>query len=112
MRTIPRFRALAVAALLPLVTSCVSITEHTRALIYHTEGIAVRSLDCVEAVRTADERRLQATAIDASAIRLLTWNIHKQEDAGWDRDLARFAAASDILLLQEVTLTDPIERIL
>lgn len=107
-----RFRALAAAALLPLVASCVSITESTRALVYQPEGIAVRSLDCAEAVRTADARRGDATAIDASAIRLLTWNIHKQEDAGWDRDLARFAAASDILLLQEVTLAEPIERIL
>lgn len=105
-------RPLALAALLPLLTACVSITENARALMYQPEGVAVRSLDCAEAVRISAERRAQATAIDASAIRLLTWNIHKQEDAGWDGDLARFAAAADIVLLQEVTLTEPIEQLL
>ena len=38
--------------------------------------------------------------------------MHKQEDAGWDRDLARFAAQTDILLLQEVSLTEPIAQLL
>lgn len=112
MRLARRFRTLAAAALIPLATSCVSITENARALIHQPEGVAVRSLDCTEAVRTSEERWAQAPAIDASAIRLLTWNIHKQEDAGWDRDLARFAAASDIVLLQEVTLTEPIAQLL
>jgi len=107
-----RLRTLAAAALLPLLASCVSITENARALMYQPEGVAVRSLDCAEAVRTSGERWSQAKAIDASAIRLLTWNIHKQEDSGWDQDLARFAAAADILLLQEVTLTPPIEQLL
>ena len=45
-------------------------------------------------------------------IRILTWNIHKQEDDGWEQDLTRFAAASDIVLLQEVALADPLQAIL
>jgi endonuclease/exonuclease/phosphatase (EEP) superfamily protein YafD len=107
-----RFRLLAAAALLPFLASCVTVTENARALVHEPQGIAVRSLDCVQAARAARDGGTQATAIDASAIRLLTWNIHKQDDAGWDRDLARFAATTDVLLLQEVTLDEPIARIL
>src|SRR5260370_25745301 len=48
--------------------------------------------------------------LDPGAIRILTWNIHKEVDAGWQVDLARYAQASDILLLQEVVLQDPLRR--
>ena len=51
-------------------------------------------------------------ALDPARIRMLTWNIHKEDDAGWEADLARFAEANDILLLQEVTLIDPMTEIL
>jgi endonuclease/exonuclease/phosphatase (EEP) superfamily protein YafD len=36
---------------------------------------------------------------------LVSWNIHKAADEGWDRDLARFAAGADIVLLQEAVLS-------
>jgi endonuclease/exonuclease/phosphatase (EEP) superfamily protein YafD len=110
-----RFRYLALAAALPLAAACVSITENTRALIHEPEGIAVRTLDCAAAAQNARQSAVGpqgAAALDPRAIRLLTWNIHKQDDAGWDRDLARFTAGNDIVLLQEVTLDDGIERIL
>ena len=45
-------------------------------------------------------------------IRIATWNIHKEDDAGWQDDLTRFAADHDILLLQEVTLIDALRDIL
>jgi endonuclease/exonuclease/phosphatase (EEP) superfamily protein YafD len=105
-------RALAAALLLPWLVSCVSVTENARALVHEPQEVAVRTLDCADAARTAAQRWPQAGVIDASAIRLVTWNLHKQDDAGWDRDLARFAATSDILLLQEVTLDEPIARLL
>lgn len=71
---------------------------------------------------TADDGRLQAEprscpprdAEFASAaplpadrpLTLVSWNIHKAADAGWDRDLARFAAGADLVLLQEAVLSD------
>jgi endonuclease/exonuclease/phosphatase (EEP) superfamily protein YafD len=102
-------------ALVPLAAACVTITENTRALIHEPEGIAVRSLDCAaaaEAARSAGSGPRDAAAVDPRAIRLLTWNIHKQDDDGWAADLARFAADHDIVLLQEVTLDAAIERVL
>ena len=48
--------------------------------------------------------------MDSSApgsLRVLSWNIHKERDAGWQRDLAQYAKESDLLLLQEAKLDAP-----
>jgi endonuclease/exonuclease/phosphatase (EEP) superfamily protein YafD len=50
--------------------------------------------------------------LDPDAIRVVSWNIHKESDAGWEADLARFVAGNDILLLQEVTLRDSLRETL
>jgi endonuclease/exonuclease/phosphatase (EEP) superfamily protein YafD len=107
-------RGLLLAAL-PVLAGCVALTDDPRALIYGPDGIEVRSLPCRAAAETA---RAAVTvtpamrALDPARIRLVTWNIHKQEDVGWGRDLATFAADHDIVLLQEVTLTDPLREVL
>ncbi|OOF58155.1 endonuclease/exonuclease/phosphatase family protein [Rodentibacter myodis] len=41
--------------------------------------------------------------LEKSRIRLLSWNIHKGEDKGWQQDLARFSQDQDFVLLQEAT---------
>jgi endonuclease/exonuclease/phosphatase (EEP) superfamily protein YafD len=108
-------RLLIAFAALPLVAACVAVTELPRALVDEPAGIAVRSLDCAaaaSAARRAGEDPSTATTLDPAAIRVLTWNLHKQGDAGWDRDLARFAADHDVVLLQEVTLEDSLRNIL
>jgi endonuclease/exonuclease/phosphatase (EEP) superfamily protein YafD len=43
---------------------------------------------------------------------VLSWNLHKNDDPGWVEDLARFAAASDLLLIQEAALTAALQRAL
>ena len=92
-----------------------ALTVDPRALIYGPDGIEVRTLPCEAAV--ADARAYAPAnpapaAIDPAAIRVVTWNIHKEDDAGWQDDLTRFARDHDILLLQEVTLIDEIRDIL
>jgi endonuclease/exonuclease/phosphatase (EEP) superfamily protein YafD len=105
----------AAAALAMLLASCVSLTADPRAVISGPDGVQVRTLPCDAAVGVA-RSWLPATpsgpALDPARIRVLTWNIHKEDDSGWDADLARFADASDVLLLQEVTLIDPLTDIL
>lgn len=44
-------------------------------------------------------------------LRVLSWNIHKQGDAGWDHDLAEFAAQSDVVLVQEAAMQPSLLRI-
>jgi len=98
----------------PVLAGCVALTTDPRALIYGPDGIAVRTLPCpaaVAAARAWAPASPAATAIDPTAIRIATWNIHKEDDAGWEADLTRFADASDILLLQEVTLNEALRDI-
>jgi endonuclease/exonuclease/phosphatase (EEP) superfamily protein YafD len=45
-------------------------------------------------------------------LRILSWNLHKNADPGWQADLARFAAESDLLLIQEVALTPALREVL
>ena len=95
------------------LSSCVGITTLPREIVQAPDGaLVVRSMPCTGnaalGVRAADTR----DALDPRAIRVLTWNIHKQADTGWARDLARFAAQSDVVLLQEATLSNELTSIL
>jgi endonuclease/exonuclease/phosphatase (EEP) superfamily protein YafD len=97
------------------LAGCVSLTADPRALISGPDGVQVRTLPCDAAIGAARKWFPPATpgpALDPARIRILTWNIHKEEDRGWDADLARFAQGNDIVLLQEVTLIDPMTDIL
>jgi endonuclease/exonuclease/phosphatase (EEP) superfamily protein YafD len=74
----------------------------------------VTTLGCDAAIRALRDAGAgnAAAALDRSPFRLLDWNVHKQADPGWDRDLAEFAASSDVVLLQEAVLQPPLLRIL
>ncbi|BFU60012.1 MULTISPECIES: endonuclease/exonuclease/phosphatase family protein [Rodentibacter] len=45
----------------------------------------------------------QNQPLEKTHIRLLSWNIHKGADRGWQQDLASFAQNQDFVLLQEAT---------
>lgn len=101
----------------PLVAACVTLTVDPRALIYGPSGIQVQTLNCPAAAQaarsaTAAGDGASKDVLDPDAIRILTWNIHKEGDMGWQQDLARFARSNDVLLLQEVTLLDSLQDIL
>jgi endonuclease/exonuclease/phosphatase (EEP) superfamily protein YafD len=104
-------RLLAVVALVPLFSACVSLTEKPRALLLQPEGaIHAESLPCTPQIVTtlAESTAQTAPTLDGRAIRVLTWNIHKEDDAGWERDLRAFTQKSDLLMLQEVVLQEPL----
>jgi endonuclease/exonuclease/phosphatase (EEP) superfamily protein YafD len=46
-----------------------------------------------------------AGTLDASALRLLNWNVHKVTEDGSLDDLRRFSANADLVLIQEALLT-------
>jgi endonuclease/exonuclease/phosphatase (EEP) superfamily protein YafD len=98
-----------------LVAGCVSITAQPRALLLRDDGsVQVQTLSCPHAI----ERMLAATpgvarhGLDPHAIRVLTWNIHKQSDPGWQRDLRTFGDRTDLLLLQESVLDAPLRNVI
>ena len=103
-----RIRVACLAAALA-VTGCVSVPTQPRALLVHDDGqVRVQTLACSREVEASLHRVRDdpSRGLDPEAIRLVTWNIHKQADAGWQRDLRQFSAGNDIVLLQE-TVLDP-----
>lgn len=49
------------------------------------------------------EATIPVKEINGRHFRLVSWNVHKGADDGWQQDLARFAQQSDFVLLQEAT---------
>jgi endonuclease/exonuclease/phosphatase (EEP) superfamily protein YafD len=110
-------RGALVAGAIPLLAACVTLTADPRALIYEPAGIRVQTLSCTTAAHTARSAATAGSsgsqgALDPNAIRILTWNIHKEDDAGWQADLSQLARSNDVLLLQEVTLLDSLQDVL
>jgi endonuclease/exonuclease/phosphatase (EEP) superfamily protein YafD len=93
------------------VAGCVSITTQPRALLVRDDGsVHVQTLACPAAVEHVVARGT-ATAhsgLDPQAIRIVSWNIHKQADSGWQRDLRLFGTRNDLVLLQETVLDAPL----
>ncbi len=98
-----------------VLASCVSITTKPRALLVRDDGsVAVQTLACPHAIEQMldAKRSVSREGLDPGAIRLVTWNIHKQSDRGWQRDLRRFSDRSDLVLLQETVLDPALEKII
>lgn len=96
-----------------MLSACVTVTSEPRAVMLEEGGrIRVKRLTCPEGVAHARASAHTAAAgLDPANIRLLTWNIHKEGDTGWQADLKRFAAQSDLLLLQEIVLNDEVRGV-
>jgi endonuclease/exonuclease/phosphatase (EEP) superfamily protein YafD len=100
------------AALIALCAACATVPPVQQAFALGRDGTVVgRSLQCTgDAAALGGERA--AEPLPGPLLRVLSWNLHKNGDPGWDADLARFAAASDLLLLQEAALTSGLQRVL
>ena len=106
---------LASSALLAHLCGCITLTVEPRAVVSVPGGaVRVMTLKCgaVEGVLQTAADGNAGDALDRRPLRLLVWNIHKQGDSGWERDLSAFAAASDVVLLQESVLQPPLREIL
>lgn len=104
--------ALAVVLALAL-SGCVTVTTEPRAVLLEEHNqVRVQRLNCAEAIEKARHAAGTARSLDPHGFRLVTWNIHKQGDKGWQADLGRFAREADIMLLQELVLDPEIRRII
>jgi endonuclease/exonuclease/phosphatase (EEP) superfamily protein YafD len=95
-----RFLALFMAA---VSGGCVIVPERQHALVLTSDGTVVqRPMRCGDppAALTA-----QVGALDPRTIRLVSWNLHKQADEGWQADLGRLMRESDLLLIQEAEVS-------
>jgi len=110
-----RMRACVVAAVALIVAGCVTITAEPRAVLQASDGtVQVQTLACGRSVSIAARNRDAASTagLDPARVRIVTWNIHKQSDRGWQQDLQRFAADNDVLLLQETSLDSALQQMI
>jgi len=108
-------KRLASSVLLAALCGCITLTVEPRAVVSDMGGAArVTTLKCeaIDGLLRAAGEGEGAGALHRHPLRLLVWNIHKQGDSGWERDLSGFAAASDVMLLQETVLQPPLRDIL
>jgi len=91
------WRSIAVVCCIALA-GCVVVPERQHALVLEPDGtVAQRQMACGDAA----DGVTAADALDPRAVRIASWNLHKQGDAGWEAELGRLIASSDVLLLQE-----------
>jgi endonuclease/exonuclease/phosphatase (EEP) superfamily protein YafD len=101
-------RAVFAAALVAVSAACATVPAVQQAFAVGRDGVVVGTpLPCNRAAATT-----AAESLPGPTIRVLSWNLHKNDDPGWDADLARFAADSDLLLIQEAALTTELQRVL
>lgn len=103
-------RILLAVALLALCTGCAIVPAVQQAFAVGRDGsVAGRSLQCTgEAPRIGST---EAKPLPGPLVRVLSWNLQKGEQPGWEGDLARFAADVDLVLLQEALLTAELQRV-
>jgi endonuclease/exonuclease/phosphatase (EEP) superfamily protein YafD len=103
----------ALAGIALALGGCVTLTSEPRALESRPDGtIAVEQLACSGDIDARLPRRAANRGLDPLSIRIVTWNIHKQADAGWQRDLRAFSAGHDLVLLQESVLDTALREII
>lgn len=100
---------LALAVALVALAGCATVAPVDRGRFEANGRLVVANLDCGR--RDALVAKPGAFA-PGQPLRLTVWNIHKNGEPGWDADLTRFAAASDLVLLQEASLDPALRAIL
>ena len=82
-------RRLAVSLAAVCLSGCVTLTVEPRAVMSGTGGAdGIATLKCDVATRVVRGATIDVgdNALDRQAFRILIWNLHKQDDSGWQRD--------------------------
>jgi endonuclease/exonuclease/phosphatase (EEP) superfamily protein YafD len=97
-----------------LLAGCASAPKESRLLTSGPDGQVLATKQRVGSVVPGSELSFGSAmhALDPGSVRLLSWNIHKESDPGWESDLDRYAAENDLLLLQEAVLNAPMREVL
>jgi endonuclease/exonuclease/phosphatase (EEP) superfamily protein YafD len=105
-----RLVRLAAVGLAAALAGCVIVPERQHALVLESDGtVAAVSMRCDEFTSTPS---VAAGRLDPSAIRLASWNLHKEADPGWESDLAQLIEATDVLLIQEAGVSTEFRAVL
>jgi len=89
------------------LVGCVTIPTDGRTLHGNARGaVTVASAPCDARIPADLNPNDRLQALDTARLRVLTWNVHKTEDAGWREDFSHLAANHDVLALQEAVIND------
>lgn len=99
---------LVIGATAVLLAACATVPDAERLLSVRGGAVQARAAPCgaAELPPASPPQPL------AQPLRLVSWNLHKGEDAGWQADLERFARDRDLLLLQEAVLTAELREVI
>jgi endonuclease/exonuclease/phosphatase (EEP) superfamily protein YafD len=93
-----------VATFLTLLSAgCVIVPERQHALVLESDGAVIQ-----RPMRCGDPPQAHTAAVGSlnpQMIRLVSWNLHKEADKGWDADLQRLMREADLLLIQEAEVS-------
>lgn len=90
-----------------LTTSCFSVSKRDQIL---SSSGAIRHDDPQCAERQTDPQSQKA--LNKEGFTLTSWNIYKQNNDGWRKDLNALSKKSDLMLLQEAYLTQELTQLL
>ncbi len=100
------------AAFAAVCAACTVVPPVQQAFALGHDGAVVgRALPCSRDDAVAGGASLPE-ALPSPLLRIVSWNLHKNEDPGWNADLARFAEGSDLVLIQEAALTAELQQVL
>jgi endonuclease/exonuclease/phosphatase (EEP) superfamily protein YafD len=93
--------------------ACASVPPQERLLSLQSDRqVAASAQPCTTDRVIKPAPKPASAALDGRQIRVLSWNLHKGVDKGWERDLALFAGQHDLLLLQEAVLLPSLTSVL
>ena len=90
---------------LPLITACVSVPEHAQLINSYGDSTPVSHV-----CHSKTQAEQQSKSLINNEFSLVSWNIHKLNDARWQDDLTRLGQEMDVLLLQEAALQPDLEH--
>lgn len=90
---------------LPLMTACVSVPEHAQLINSFGDSTPVSHV-----CHSKPQAKEQARSLMSNEFSLVSWNIHKLGDNGWQEDLTQLGQEMDVLLLQEAYLQPELEH--
>ena len=103
----------ALAALALALAGCASVPDQDRLLAPRADGQVVAATQTCSAARPRPAPAAPAAAaLSPGNVGLVSWNIHKGDDEGWQADLGRYAQQYDVVMLQEAVLDAPMREVL
>ena len=105
--------AITISAMLTLA-ACVYVMEQNLVVSLRGNKSTINIADCSTdpLLKPIVSALGNMATLDSNGFRLLSWNMKKGMKEGWEEDFRRLSYNKDLLIIQEVYLTDAMRRLL